>query len=81
MTDRERLSSIQYYIWTLELLGEALTQHDEVLECEHNPRLSLRNTASIHQAMRIIRRLASEEFGKLEAMKEEVRKGAWGWYC
>jgi len=28
-------------------------------ECEHNPRLSFRNTAGIHQAIRIISRLAS----------------------
>ncbi|WP_460418142.1 hypothetical protein [Pseudomonas sp. microsymbiont 2] len=30
MSDHERLSSIQSYVWTLELLGEALVQHDEV---------------------------------------------------
>ncbi|MBF8741521.1 hypothetical protein [Pseudomonas guariconensis] len=70
MTDRERLSSIQSYVWTLELLGEVLVQHDEVLECEHNPQLSFRSTAGIHQAIRIISRLASEQFGKLEAAKE-----------
>lgn len=54
MSDQERLSTIQSYAWTLELLGEALVQHDEMLECEHNPRLSFRNTAGIHQAIRII---------------------------
>lgn len=58
MTDQERLSTIQRYAWTLELLGEALVQHDEVLECEHNP-------AGIHQAIRIISQLASEQCGKL----------------
>lgn len=71
MTDRDRMSILQSYVWTLELLGEALVQHDEVLECEHNPQLSFRNTAGIHQAIRIISRLASEQFGKLEVMKEE----------
>ncbi|MDH0646244.1 hypothetical protein N5D48_05030 [Pseudomonas sp. GD03858] len=71
MSDHERLSSIQSYVWTLELLGEALVQHDEVLECEHNPQLSFRNTAGIHQAIRIISRLASEQFGKLESMNDE----------
>jgi len=45
MSDHERLSTLQSYVWTLELLGEALVQHDEVLECEHNPQLSFRNTA------------------------------------
>lgn len=65
MTDQERLSTIQSYAWTLELLGEALVQHDEVLECEHNPQLSFRNTAGIHQAIRIISRLASEQCGKM----------------
>jgi len=40
MTNQERLSTIQSYAWTLELLGEALVQHDEMLECEHNPHLS-----------------------------------------
>ncbi|MCU7282058.1 hypothetical protein OC926_19610 [Pseudomonas peradeniyensis] len=75
MSDHERLSTLQSYVWTLELLGEALVQHDEVLECEHNPQLSFRNTAGIHQAIRIISRLASEQFGKLEAMKEEGRGG------
>ncbi|QCI15443.1 hypothetical protein E6B08_10505 [Pseudomonas putida] len=70
MTDAERLDLIQNYAWTLELLGEALVQHDEVLECEHNPRLSFRNTAGIHQAIRIISRLTSEQCGQLEALKE-----------
>ncbi|MCP8346658.1 hypothetical protein DN387_00215 [Pseudomonas sp. FBF18] len=65
MIDLERLSILQRYAWTLELLGEALVQHDEVLECEHNPQLSFRNTAGIHQAIRIISRLASEQCGKL----------------
>ncbi|MEN4829521.1 hypothetical protein ABEH27_23820 [Pseudomonas sp. P39-UII1] len=65
MTDLERLSTIQSYAWTLELLGEALVQHDEMLECEHNPHLSFRNTAGIHQAIRIISRLASEQCGKM----------------
>ncbi|WP_249352865.1 hypothetical protein [Pseudomonas asiatica] len=60
-----RLSTIQSYAWTLELLGEALVQHDEMLECEHNPHLSFRNTAGIHQAIRIISRLASEQCGKV----------------
>ncbi len=69
MIDRERLSNIQSYIWTLELLGEALVQHDEVLECEHNPQLSFRSTAGIHQAIRIISRLASEQCGKLDELK------------
>lgn len=65
MTNQERLSTIQSYVWTLELLGEALVQHDDVLECEHNPQLSFRNTAGIHQAMCIISRLAAEQCGKL----------------
>ena len=65
MIDEKQLSIIQDYAWTLELLGEALVQHDEVLECEHNPRLSFRNTAGIHQAIRIISRLASEQCGKM----------------
>jgi len=65
MPDQERLSTLQSYTWTLELLAEALVQHDDMLECEHNPRLSFRNTAGIHQAIRIISRLASEQCGKL----------------
>ncbi|MBK4989197.1 hypothetical protein [Pseudomonas sp. S36] len=65
MTDQERLTIIQSYAWTLELLGEALVQHDEMLECEHNPQLSFRNTAGIHQAVRIISQSASEHCGKL----------------
>ncbi|TLP60000.1 MULTISPECIES: hypothetical protein [Pseudomonas] len=69
MTDLERLSLIQNQVRTLELLGEALVQHDEFLECEHNPQLSFRNTAGIHQAIRIISRLASEQVGKLEGME------------
>lgn len=31
----------------------------------HNPHLSFRNTAGIHQAIRIISRLASEQCGKM----------------
>lgn len=73
MTDLERLTAIQNYAWTLELLSEALAQHDEVLECEHNPHLSFRNTAGIHQAMRIISRLASEQCGKLSLLQDEPR--------
>jgi hypothetical protein len=34
-------------------------------ECEHNPHLSFQNTAGIHQAIRIISRLASEQCGKV----------------
>ncbi|MBV4501747.1 hypothetical protein [Pseudomonas shirazensis] len=65
MNNQERLSTIQSYAWTLELLGEALVQHDDVLECEHNTQLTFRNMAGIHQAMRIISRLAAEQCGKL----------------
>lgn len=65
MTTQDRLSTIQSYAWTLELLGEALVQHDDVLEGEQNPHLTLRNMAGIHQAMRIISRLAAEQCGKL----------------
>ncbi|WP_176507917.1 MULTISPECIES: hypothetical protein [Pseudomonas] len=71
MTDQERLLNIRSYAWTLELLGEALVQHDEMLECEHNPQLSFRNTAGIHQAIRIISRLASEHCGKLSQLQED----------
>ncbi|AIR88854.1 hypothetical protein [Pseudomonas cremoricolorata] len=63
MTERERLSTLQDYTRTLELLAEALVQHDELLECEHNPQLSFRTTAGLHQAIRIISRLASEQCG------------------
>ena len=65
MTDQERLSTIQSYAWTLELLGEALVQHDEMLDCEHNPQLSFRNTAGIPQPIRTILRLASVQCGKV----------------
>ncbi|MFK3774782.1 hypothetical protein [Pseudomonas sp. NPDC089406] len=71
MTDQERLSLIQSHVWTLELLGEALVQHDELLECEHNPHLSFRNTSGIHQAIRTISRLAGEQIGKLETVKRD----------
>ncbi|WP_028695897.1 hypothetical protein [Pseudomonas cremoricolorata] len=63
MTERERLSTLQDYTRTLELLAEALVQHDELFECEHNPQLSFRTTAGLHQAIRIISRLASEQCG------------------
>lgn len=72
MIDLEHLSILQRYAWTLELLGEALVQHDEVLECEHNPQLSFRNTAGIHQAIRIISRLASEQCGKLLELEDSM---------
>ncbi|WP_342649387.1 hypothetical protein [Pseudomonas sp. REB1044] len=64
MTDHERLSSIQSYAWTLELLGEALAQQDALLECEHNPHMGVRGAAGIHQAIRIISRLTAEECGR-----------------
>ncbi|MDF0729231.1 hypothetical protein P0Y43_00605 [Pseudomonas entomophila] len=69
MTDQERAITIQNYAWTLELLGEALVQHDEMLECEHNSHLSFRNTAGIHQAIRIISRLTSEQCAKLALLQ------------
>lgn len=72
MPDQENLSTVQSYAWTLELLGEALVQHDQVLECEHNPQLSFRNTAGIHQAIRIISRLASEQCGTLLTPEDQV---------
>ena len=75
MTEHERLATIQSYAWTLELLGEALVQHDEMLECEHNPQLSFRNTAGIHQAIRIISRLASEQCGRVLAQDDEDPAG------
>jgi len=56
---------VQSYIWTLELLGEALIQHDETLECGEDPHPSLRKTAGIHQAIRIISRLAGEACAKM----------------
>ncbi|TDJ75615.1 hypothetical protein E2H86_16340 [Pseudomonas putida] len=75
MTDQERLTTIQQYAWTLELLGEALVQHDDVLECEHNPQLSFRNTAGIHQAIRIISRLTAEQCEKLELLGDGPETG------
>ncbi|WP_271103101.1 hypothetical protein [Pseudomonas tohonis] len=65
MTHDDRLSTLQSYVWTLELLGEALIQNDERLECEHTPYLSFRGTAGIHQSIKIISRLASEQCEKL----------------
>jgi hypothetical protein len=78
MTDQERLSTIQSYAWTLELLGEALAQHDEMLECEHNPHLSFRNTAGIHQAIRIISQLASEQCAKTSLLQGEAGEAGEG---
>ncbi|WP_323114032.1 hypothetical protein [Pseudomonas guariconensis] len=70
MTEHERLSTLQRYVWTLELLGESLVQRDEQLECEHEPQLSFRATAGIHQAIKIISRLASKQCGKLMGDEE-----------
>jgi len=42
------------------------------LMCEHNPHLSFRNTAGIHQAIRIISRLASEQCGKTSLLQGET---------
>lgn len=75
MTEHERLSTVQRYAWTLELLGEALVQQDELLECEHNPQLSFRSTAGIHQAIRIISRLTAEHCGRLMPQDERVQGG------
>ena len=40
-----------------------------MLECEHNPHLRFRNMAGIHQAIRIISRLASEQCGKTNLLQ------------
>jgi len=56
MTNQDRVSLIQRDIWTLELLGEMLVQHDELMECEPDLRLSMRNTIGSHQAIRTISR-------------------------
>ena len=66
MTNQDRVSLIQRDIWTLELLGEMLVQHDELMECEPEPRLSMRNIIGIHQAIRTISRLCAEQIGRLE---------------
>lgn len=65
MTDHEHIATLQRYVWTLELLGESLVHHDERLECDHQLQLSFRATAGIHQAIKIISRLAGEQCGKL----------------
>lgn len=65
MADRDRLTKLQAYGWTLELLGEALVDHDDALESDDSPRLSPRHAAGIHQAVRIIGRLVGEECTKL----------------
>lgn len=64
MTEHERIATLQSYVWTLELLGESLVHHER-LECDHQPPLSFRATAGIHQAIKIISRLAGEQCGKL----------------
>lgn len=65
MTDHERIATLQSYVWTLELLSESPVSHDERLECDHQPQPSFRATAGIHQAIRIISRLAGDQCGKL----------------
>lgn len=73
MIDHVRLSKIQSYAWTLELLSESLVNHDEHLENDPEPQLTFRSTAGIHQAIRIISRLASEQCGKLLERDEQGR--------
>ncbi len=65
MIERERLIQLQAYGWTLELLGEALVEHDDALGSDDSPGLSSRHVAGVHQAVRIIGRLVGEECGKL----------------
>ncbi|WP_313738531.1 hypothetical protein [Pseudomonas sp.] len=72
MTDQEQLSKIQSYAWTLELLSEALIEHDEVLECDPDAPSTLRKTAGIHQAIKIISQLAGEQCGKLISPRDKI---------
>ena len=65
MVHQEELSKIQSYVWTLELLGEALIGHDESLECNPDAPPAFRTTAGIHQAIKIISQLAGEQCAKL----------------
>lgn len=65
MTLHERLSSIQEFVWTIELLGEALVQLDEFQENDDQPLLNMRGTAGIHQAIRTLSRQAGEMCGGL----------------
>nr|WP_314487879.1 hypothetical protein [uncultured Pseudomonas sp.] len=72
MTDQEQLSKIQSYVWTLELLSEALIERDEALECDSDALPALRKTAGIHQAIKIISQLAGEECGKLISPRDKT---------
>lgn len=65
MTHNERLASIQEYVWTLELLAEALVVFDENLENGGQPLLNMRCYAGIHQAVRTLIRQAGELCGAL----------------
>lgn len=65
MADRDRLTKLQTYGWTLELLGETLVDHDDALESDDSLGLSPRHVAGIHHAVRIIGRLVGEECTKL----------------
>ncbi|MNJ79997.1 hypothetical protein D3C77_782200 [compost metagenome] len=49
-----------------------------MLECEHNPHLSFRNTAGIHQAIRIISQLASEQCAKTSLLQGEAGEAGEG---
>ncbi|HKS13239.1 MAG TPA: hypothetical protein VJS90_09390 [Pseudomonas sp.] len=73
MTDHYQLNRLRSYVCTMELLAESLVNHDEHLENDPEPQLTFRSTAGIHQAIRIISRLASEQCGKLLERDEQGR--------
>ncbi len=70
MIDHDRLTRLQDCIWTLELLTEVLDHNDLRQECGPEAQLSFRCVAGVHDAIRIISRLAAEHCGKLIEQNE-----------
>ncbi|TDF85199.1 hypothetical protein [Pseudomonas sp. H9] len=61
MTPTKRVNRLQGYLWTLELLGEALVNNDSYEGSIPPPQLTVRTKAGVHDAIRIIAGQASQE--------------------
>lgn len=65
MTNSDHARHLKRYLWTLELLGEALVESDHDIGSVTSAQLSQRSTAGIHEAIRIISQLGSEQCSRM----------------
>lgn len=72
MTAIERATLLREYLWTLELLSEALVNNDSFEGSIPEPQLTVRTKAGSHDAVKIIAGQASEMCAALMAQIDKA---------